>query len=194
MVVAPIGPYPKSMTTAHLHLLVNHAALFASVFAFPLLAWSWWRPNRGAWGSAVFLLTLGAGGAGLSQWSGEGAAEAVEDLPGVRESAIEVHEERAEVALVTTLVAAAVGAVGFFVGGNRARLATGLTALGAAASFGTMAWTASAGGLIRHAEEIGSADARVALHDTPRFPERSPAGSVQEEARDDDDDGNASRK
>lgn len=193
MVVAVARPYPSCVTTAHLHLLVNHTALFASVFAFPLLVWSWWRPNRGAWGSAVFLLTLGAGGAGVSQWSGEGAEEAVEDLPGVREAAIAEHEERAEVALVTTLVAAGVGALGFLVGGARTRVATGLTALGAAASFGTMAWTASAGGLIRHAEEIGAADARLASEEGTRFSERSPAGSVQEEGRDDDD-GNASRK
>ena len=182
------------MTTAHLHLVINHVALFASVFALPLLAWATWRPNRGAWGSAVFLLSIGATGAGLTQWSGEGAEEAVEELPGVQEAAIEVHEERAEVALVTTLAATALAALGFIVGGSQARLATGLSAVGAAASFATMAWTASAGGMIRHAEEI--AGALPAAGATQPFLSAAPTGSHQEEEEDDDDDdeGRASRK
>lgn len=174
------------MTLAHLHLLVNHAPLFAAAFAVPILTWSLFRTDRGAWNAGVFLLVAGAVGAGLAQWSGEGAEEAVEHLPGVLESAIGEHEERAEVALVVAILSALVAVVGRIFGEKRHHLAIGITALFATAAFGAVAYAAKAGGEIRHAEEINGSPRGTA---TPSL-----GFERQAEGDEDDDEGNASRK
>ena len=108
---------------------------------------------------ATVLVVAGLAG-GLALNTGEGAEEAVEDLPGVQEAAIHEHEERAEVAASLGGLTALLG-VGALAAAmtSRGRIAQGL--LGAAlvgelATAGAMAWTGNAGGAIRH-PEIGTA-------------------------------------
>lgn len=144
------------MNAAHLHLLINHLPILGSVFAIPLLMLALWRRSEpGTLYGAVLVLIVAAGGAVAADQTGEGAEEAVEDLPGVTESLIHQHEESAEVAVILALATAAV-AIGATVltarSGRVHPLATGILLSAALASSATMANVGWAGGQIRHTE------------------------------------------
>lgn len=143
------------MNGAHLHLVLNHLPVIGTLFALGLL------------GSAVVLRKSHLVRAGL--WSvltaallaipayvtGEPAEDVTERLPGVTEALIERHEEAASYALGILLAAGAVAgvAVYLFRGSRPVRngLVIGVLALTVVAA-GTMARTASLGGVIRHTE------------------------------------------
>lgn len=146
------------MTASHLHLVVNHAPLFASAFALPLLAWAAWRVDRSLWRAAVLLLGLGAVGAVVALKSGEAAEEWAEDQGegAVSEARLEEHEERAERATVLAVLTGIGALGGLALGRGRERVVMIATFAAAAGTLAIMAWTANAGGLLRHAEELGA--------------------------------------
>lgn len=145
------------MNGAHLHLLINHLPIIGSFLALPLVALALWR-NRdlSLLGAAVLVLGLGAlGGFGASA-TGEGAEEVVEEMPAVSESAIHVHEERAELAQVISGLTAALG-IGLLVWRVRKAESVPRVALagllGASlASAAAMAAVGASGGIIHHPE------------------------------------------
>lgn len=144
------------MNDAHLHLLVNHLPIVGAVFSVALVALALFMPKeRGALRAAVLLLVLTGGGAVAAQLTGEPAEEVVEELAGVDESQIHEHEERAEAALVISLITAALG-IGVLVMNERKgavpAAASGLLLVASLASAGAMGWTGQAGGPIRHSE------------------------------------------
>lgn len=144
------------MDLAHLHLMLNHFPIIGSLLALPLLGIAAWRPQeRSALVGAVLVLGVSAIGAAGADFTGEPAEELVEDLPGVSEHWIHEHEERAEVAVVLSVVngLAALGVLGWAYNKGRtpALGVAGLLALTAATS-GDMAWTGLAGGQIHHPE------------------------------------------
>lgn len=150
------------MNGAHLHLLVNHLPIMGSFIAIPLVALALWR-NRdaGLLGAAVLVLVLGALGAVGAGATGDGAEEVVEDMPAVSESAIKVHEERADIAEGVSLVTAALGLGMLFWRLKKSeslpRLALG-GLLGASLLSGAgMAAVGAAGGVIHHPEIRGDA-------------------------------------
>ena len=89
------------------------------------------------------------------QLTGEPAEEVVEHLPGVSRRLIHDHEEAAELSTIVVGVAGIAALVAFFlIRGRRAvgRAMTVITLLLALAGFGTVAYAANLGGVIRHPE------------------------------------------
>ncbi len=150
------------MNAAHLHLLVNHAPLFALLFAVPVLAYGVARRDLGAWRAAVFLLVVGGVTGVVALRTGEPAEEFLEDQIELVKARVHEHEERAEVATILAIVAGALAPLAYWRRGRHEGLAGGLTLAAALAAAGAMAWASSAGGAIRHPEELELATAAAA--------------------------------
>ncbi|MDH3205156.1 MAG: hypothetical protein OEO79_01010 [Gemmatimonadota bacterium] len=147
------------MNAAHLHLLVNHLPLFASLFAAGVLAYALYR-NLPALVNVGLVLALVAGvGAFAASQTGERAEGVVEELPGVTETAIEAHEGAAEAATWAAIVTGLL-ALGGLALPDRAQRTQRLVAMATLAltllTFALVARAANLGGMIRHTE-IGSA-------------------------------------
>lgn len=159
------------MNGAQVHLLVNHLPVLGMAFAALLLAAGLLLRKDEVAKAGVWALLLAAASSLPAYFSGEGAEEVVEHLPGVLESLIHDHEEAAEKALAAALAMGAAAAVvlarfrarGFSRNAAAAALVLSLPALG------LMAWTAHLGGLVRH-------------------PELNPAGAASPAAEPADDD------
>ncbi len=145
------------MSTLHLHLLVNHLPIVGAILGVPLLALALLRRrDPGALYAAAMVLVVAGITAVIAEQTGEGAEESAERLPGVSETAMEIHEERAEVATPIAVVAAlmAIGSVALarWRPGTMATAATVATFVVNLGSAGAMAWTGQSGGWIRHTE------------------------------------------
>lgn len=142
------------MTAAHLHLALNHAPLFAVIFAALGLIWALIRANDGVSRASLGLLVL----AGLLvvpvYLSGEEAEDVVEGQAGVSEVIIEEHEEAAlGGALATGLVGLI--ALGVLVGFRRRdipRSATAIVLVLTLVAAGWIGYVANLGGQINHPE------------------------------------------
>ncbi len=172
------------MTAAHLHLIVNHLPIFGSLFAVGFLAVAALRRGAREWLlPGVLLLGLGGLGAPIAVWTGEEAEEQIEHLPGVSERDMDEHEERGETAGFVGWVSLALAAILGWVGLRRpatARMASLVLFVAAVALSAASAWTALAGGPIRHPEvrAAGAAGGEGA----------GEGAAAQERADDDDDD------
>ena len=168
------------MDATHLHLVVNHLPIVGVLLSIPLLLLALWRRHdRGALLAAVTVLALSGAGAGAAFLSGEPAEERVEDLPGVSESAVEAHEERAATATVVAGLAALSGLGLLALAWRRSGPAPAAwfavpiaSTLVAAAA---MAATGASGGAIRHSELAPTAG-------------EGPAGRFALASRDEDED------
>ena len=92
------------MDQAHIHLLIVHLPLFGAFFGMLVLAHGMWHKSEQTTIAAYNVFIISAIGAAIAKFTGEGAEEAVENIPGVLESAIEVHEDAGFWAFVTMLV------------------------------------------------------------------------------------------
>ncbi|HEX6334096.1 MAG TPA: hypothetical protein VFZ78_07705, partial [Flavisolibacter sp.] len=116
-------------------------------------------------------------------FSGEGAEEVAENLPGVSENIIEKHESIAKLAMASVIIAAVAAIGGLFTAGRQlARPVKAATTVLVAITGILMAETAHLGGQIRHTEIssgfLASAEAEA---------ENEAAGNDGEEKEDDDD-------
>jgi len=162
------------MTSAHLHLILTHFPIVGMILSFCLIVYALWRKDQ----RALDIALVGILFSGLAVlpvfWSGEGAEDTVEHLPGVMESAVDRHANAAVFAAVLTVIAGGVAFItllmrkrgmGFAKWGQRSVVLAGLLAIMA------MGWTANLGGQIRRPEitgglallDIGS-EARQASH------------------------------
>jgi hypothetical protein len=152
------------MNVAHVHLLVNHLPIFGSFFLLPVLVLAGILPQqRALLGLATGFAVMTAVGAVAADQSGEGAEEVVETLPRASEGALELHEERAEVAVASAALTAAfaVGTAAWSLRrGETSRAAVGATFVAGAVTAGAMAWTGWAGGQITH-DEVRAGSAAV---------------------------------
>jgi hypothetical protein len=144
------------MDWAHLHLLINHAPLWAVFVGAALLAASLWRPSPG-WSDAA-LWTLAAAGAAtfLVYLTGDPAADALASPPGPALLATQAHRDASRFAFgaLTALSAAALAAALLAPRGpdgvHRPFLAAVLAL--ALASFALLGWVGHLGGQIQHPE------------------------------------------
>ena len=83
-------------TGAHLHLLVNHAPIFGSLFALALLIVSYFASPDILRRTALVVLVATAIAGNAADLSGDAAEDAVRRFPGVRHDDIEAHEGMAE--------------------------------------------------------------------------------------------------
>lgn len=168
------------MNPVHVHLLLNHVAILAAIFAIPVFVYALITRNETAKNIALSGLVLGALAAIPVFTTGEPAEEAVEKLPGVLESIIEQHEEAAEISIwlmgITGLLALAALLMrkSEFLRGKIFTYAIFVLAL---VSSGSIARTGYLGGKIRHTEIAGGA----------ANPAAQPEAGGAEAGEDDDD-------
>ena len=168
------------MSGVHLHLLVNHAPVFGSLFALALLAASFiWAPDV-LRRTALLVLVFTAISGVISDLTGEPAEDAIRGFPGVRREVIHEHEELAEKSFI---VASVIGvfALGALARWRRTPLPQGVAVgalAGAAVVSGMMAYTALLGGRVRHTEVRPGATESDATVIEPR---RAPPGAPQPE-------------
>lgn len=92
------------MDQVHIHLLIVHLPLFGAFFGMLVLAHGIWRKSEQTSIAAYNVFIISAIGAAIAKFTGEGAEEAVENIPGVLESAIDLHEDAGFWAFVTMLL------------------------------------------------------------------------------------------
>lgn len=142
-------------TTVHLHLLLNHFPIIVSALGLLILVISLWRRSEPLTRVAFWFFVGGALSALPTYLTGEGAENAVEDLPGVTEALIEKHSD---IALVAAIVVGALGAFALWalwryrrpavLSKSVVRIALVMSIAGSA----LMAYTGLLGGQIRHTE------------------------------------------
>jgi uncharacterized membrane protein len=149
------------MTSAHLHLLLNHLPIITTIIGACLLIWATIR-NSDEIRKVSFVLFVAAALIAIpTLLTGHQAEDIVEGLPGVNEAFIEEHEEAATLSFWTLEVLGAVSLLGLVLSrrnGNIAKFSYLPLAL-ALVTAGMMAWTAELGGEIRHTEIRSGAEA-----------------------------------
>ncbi|TND07842.1 MAG: hypothetical protein FD123_2832 [Bacteroidetes bacterium] len=147
------------MTTAHLHLLLNHFPIIGTVIALFILAFGFILKNNTLKLAAGYILFMMALIAIPLPATGEAAEELVENVPGVSEAVIEVHEEAGMLALwimEITGVAALLAIILDRLKKTAAKPVFVLTLFLSAAAFSAMARTGYLGGQIRHSQTAGA--------------------------------------
>lgn len=143
------------MSPAHVHLALNHIPLLVPLVGLVLLAYGAWKKNSEAVRFGLIAFIIAAVAALPVYFSGEGAEEIVEHLPGVSETLIEEHEEAAAwgLAAIELLGTASLGAFIFMARTKRtpSRAISAILLLSLAAIV-IVARVANLGGQIRHEE------------------------------------------
>lgn len=147
------------MNAAQLHLALNHVPIILLPTALLLALAGLVRRSRELT-TAGLLLTVLVGLVVLPVYfSGEGAEELVEHLPGVVHDTIEEHEDAGKFAMIAILVTGALGALALLLGRGhptgRGRTLLLLVLLAGAVASAAGLRTGHLGGLIRH-PEIGA--------------------------------------
>lgn len=146
------------MNAATIHLAVNHLALFAVLFAIPLLLWGLTRGSRDLVTAGLVLgIVVGAGGA-MAGWSGERAEDVVEQIPAVSDDAIDEHEAAAKFAVWVGAALAVASLTGLLTARRTDALPRSTTIVALALAvlmLAVVARTAWLGGMIRHPEAHG---------------------------------------
>jgi hypothetical protein len=143
------------MNDAHLHLLFNHLPIVGSLIGILILAAGIFLKQvlvrKTAFAVLIFsaLVTLPA------FFTGEGAEEIVEELPGISHSLIHEHEEAAELALWLSEVLGILALIAFYLEHIQHKLsgmANFFTLIFSIGTFVSFAKTGNTGGEIHHPE------------------------------------------
>src|SRR6476620_7836552 len=81
------------LSGAHLHLLVNHAPIFGTIFAFALLIASYFTSADVLRKTALVVVVLSAIAGAVADLSGDAAEDAIRGYPGVKRQMIHAHEQ-----------------------------------------------------------------------------------------------------
>lgn len=143
------------MNQAHLHLLFNHLPILGTLFGILILASGFIAKNNAVKRTALGIFVFSALSALPAYFTGEGAEEIVESLPGVTENLIEAHEELANIFLWMTGALGVLSLVAFFADLKSHKMASTLYVITLVAALGTMVMAkqvGTSGGEIRHTE------------------------------------------
>ena len=141
------------MNWAHLHLLLNHIPVLGTLFGLALLVWGAFRHNDSIQRAALGAFLIVALVAIPVFLTGEPSEQAVEQLAGTAEGAIETHQDAAVLSLIAVEALGLIGLVGLVIRRTRfTRLVTPAALVFAIITAGLMARTANLGGRIRHSE------------------------------------------
>ena len=143
------------MSQVHLHLLITHLPIFGSILGALVLGYGLWTRSNQTKNAAHFIFIISAIGAGIAYLTGEGAEDAVENIQGVSENMIELHEDAAMYALISLIVLGVISVFALIVNRFKASLikpVSIITMVIALISFGLVARTGYLGGQIRHTE------------------------------------------
>ena len=139
---------------AHLHLLINHAPIFGSLFAVLLLLASFFVAKNVLRLTAFAVLIATAPIAFVAQRSGEPAEDAIRGFPGVQRKLMHDHEEMGEKAYLISIAVGVLALAGAIYWRKRPVPvgATIVMTVAAAIATGAMAYTGLLGGRVRHTE------------------------------------------
>lgn len=142
------------LTGVHIHLLVNHAPVFGSLFALGLFVASYFYAPEVLRRTAFAFLVVTAGAAVIAYLTGDPAQHALRGFPGVVRSMIDEHEEMGESSFIVASVVGVIALSALFRWRIRPipRGATLLLLVGNVVVAGMMVYTAWLGGRIRHSE------------------------------------------
>ncbi|MEX1113465.1 MAG: hypothetical protein WED32_03355 [Patescibacteria group bacterium] len=156
---------------AHLHLLINHAPIFGSLFAFLLLLASYFVARNVLRLTAFAVLIATAPIAFITQRSGEPAEGAIRGFPGVQRKVLHDHEEMGEKAYLISIAVGvlALGAAIRWRARPVPQSAAIVMTVAAAVATGAMAYTGLLGGRVRHTEvRPGAVEADALIIEPPR--------------------------
>lgn len=147
------------MNGTHIHLLLNHVSILAALFSVFIYLAGIFKNNVSIKNTALIGFVLAAISAIPVFLTGETAEESVEHLPGVLESAIESHEEAAEIALWLIEITGVVALAGLF--SQKIKFVTNsafsvLMVVLSLVSSVSISYTGYLGGKIRHTEVSSS--------------------------------------
>ncbi|MBY0482120.1 MAG: hypothetical protein K2Q21_12240 [Chitinophagaceae bacterium] len=143
------------MSQVHLHLLITHLPIFGSLLGTLVLVYGLWAKSTQTKQAAYLMFIISAIGAAIAYLTGEAAEEATENIQGVSESIIKLHENAAMYALISLII---LGLVSVFAlaetkfKNSLMRFTATLTLVLSLISFGLVARTGWLGGQIRHTE------------------------------------------
>jgi uncharacterized membrane protein len=152
------------MNQAHIHLLVVHLPLFGAFFGLLVLAHGLWHKSEQTAIASYNVFIISALGAAIAKFTGEGAEEAVENIPGILEGAIKLHEDAGFWAFTAMLVLGVASVLAIYLTRTKSSLTTKLSRIVlflAAFCLVVVSRTAYLGGQIRHTEIIKGADNTV---------------------------------
>lgn len=143
------------MSSAHLHLILNHIPVIGIPFGIALLVFGLWRKSTEIKTAGLVVFVTTALVTIPIFLTGEAAEEIVEHLPGTSERLIENHERAATIALVATSVLGGLSLLRLLVPARHPAIGGPVMVLVFVLSFGVAGWlarTANLGGQIRHPE------------------------------------------
>ena len=142
------------MNSVQMHLALTHVPVLLSLVGLIMLIVGFIIKNNTVIKTSYVLLFISGMAALPVYFSGEGAEEAVENLPGVSENIIESHEEIAKFSMISIAAAGffSLAALFAFARKGLSRIFRIVVLLLAITSGGLMIQTAHLGGQIRHTE------------------------------------------
>lgn len=142
------------LSGAHLHLLVNHAPVFGTLFAFALLIVSYLYAADVLRRTALVVLILSAIAGAVADLSGDAAKDAIRGFPGVKREIIRAHEAMGDKAYILGIILGVLALI-VLIRWRRTPVPASVTiaaVLGTAFVSGAFIYTALLGGQIRHTE------------------------------------------
>lgn len=143
------------MNQVHFHLLITHLPIFGSIIGFLVLCYGLWTKSNHTKNAAYFIFIISAIGAAIAYLTGEGAEDAVENIQGVTENLIEIHEDAAMYALISLIVLGGMSVIALVMDRFKTsftKSTSTIILLISLVSFGLVARTGYLGGQIRHTE------------------------------------------
>lgn len=143
------------MNAAHFHLVINHFPVVLMLAATVIGLHGWLQTSAEAKKIALSLSVVASLSGLASYFSGQPAAEFLENSAIINDTHVEEHEEAAEKTIIITTIAGLAAGAAFFLASRKSAMAhrvylaaTGLMLISSV----TLGWTAAKGGLIRHPE------------------------------------------
>jgi uncharacterized membrane protein len=152
------------MNDAHLHLVVNHLPIVGLLIGILVLIAGLILNKTEVKLTALGIFIFSALASIAANYTGEGAEEVVENIPGMSETLIHTHEEHAETFLTLTLILGAVSLLGFTAAlkkSKHTKLLMVLILLLALADGVLAKYVGTSGGEIRHTEIRSGSEAKV---------------------------------
>ena len=143
------------MNNAHWHLVLNHLPIIIPLLGVLVMIGGFITRSDIVKRTAYFIFVLGAICAYPSLATGEGAEEVIENLAGIDEKIIHVHEEVAEIFAILSYILGAFSLIGIWANYYRKSFANIISILTILFSFIVLFYarqTGTTGGEIRHTE------------------------------------------
>lgn len=138
----------------HIHLMLNHIPVLATLFGLVLLAVSIWQESEELKKTALYTFFVTAIFSVTTYLTGDPTADAVKGIACVADDAIKRHDNFASYAMSGSVALGILSAAVILrnVGRKVGRGETALVLVAALAVTGALAWTAELGGRIHHEE------------------------------------------